>query len=97
MPPALSEDESSDAGGFSTPPRATRKSASAGAASDPNDDVDINGEDFDEQDEEGEEDEDLEEDEYVVEAIKKHIIDDDVSRSLANFTADTADGDYREA
>jgi hypothetical protein len=34
---------------------------------------------------------------YVVEAIKKHIIDDDVSRSLANFSADTADGDYREA
>lgn len=60
---ALSEDDSSDAGGFSTPPRATRKSASAGAVSDHNDDVDANGEDFDEQDEEGEEDEDLEEDE----------------------------------
>ncbi|KAL6361705.1 hypothetical protein LRP88_05180 [Fusarium phalaenopsidis] len=76
---ALSEDDSSDTGGFSTPPRATRKSASAGATSDPNDDVDANGENFDEQDEEGEEDEDLEEDEYVVEAIKKHIIDDDGS------------------
>lgn len=60
---ALSEDDSSDAGGFSTPPRATRKSASAGAVSDPNEEVAANGEDFDDQEEEGEEDEDLEEDE----------------------------------
>ncbi|RTE72182.1 hypothetical protein BHE90_013420 [Fusarium euwallaceae] len=82
MPPALSEDDSSDAGGFCTPPRDTRKSASAGAVSDPNDDVNANGEDFDDQDEDGEvgeEDEDLEENEYVVEEVKKHIIDDDGS------------------
>ncbi|RSL96017.1 hypothetical protein CEP52_011750 [Fusarium oligoseptatum] len=79
---ALSEDDSSDAGGFCTPPRDTRKSASAGAVSDPNDDVNANGEDFDDQDEDGEvgeEDEDLEENEYVVEEVKKHIIDDDGS------------------
>ncbi|KAJ4314221.1 hypothetical protein N0V84_009006 [Fusarium piperis] len=79
MPPALSEDDSSDAGGFSTPPRAMRKSASAGAASDPNDDVGANGEDFNDQDGEGEEDDELEEDEYVVEKILKHIIDRDGS------------------
>lgn len=33
---------------------------------------------------------------YVVEAIKKHIIDDDVSRILASLSAGTADGDDRE-
>ncbi|KAM0439814.1 hypothetical protein ACHAPT_000911 [Fusarium lateritium] len=80
MPPALSEDDSSDVGEFTTPPRATRKSASAGAVTDAHDDVGVNGEDFDGQDEEGEDDEeDLEEDEYVVEAIKKHIVDVDGS------------------
>ncbi|KAF4447012.1 putative chromatin-associated swi6 protein [Fusarium austroafricanum] len=75
MPPALSDEESSDVGEYTTPPRASRKkSTSAAAVSDHFDDVkpeEASG------DEDGEGDEDLDEDEFVVEAIKKHLIDDD--------------------
>lgn len=69
MPPALSEDESSDNGEFSTPPRETlRKSASAVV-----EDVDMG--DNDREGEEEDDGDDLDEDEFIVEAIKKHIVD----------------------
>ncbi|KAM5346598.1 hypothetical protein ACJ41O_009603 [Fusarium nematophilum] len=75
---ALSDDESSDFGDFPTTTRGDRKSASASAASDPQeDDVDVNGDAEEDGDEE--DDEDLGEDEYIVEAIKGHLIDADGS------------------
>ncbi|KAM0355802.1 hypothetical protein ACHAPU_000189 [Fusarium lateritium] len=76
MPPALSEDESSDVGEFTTPPRTSRrKSGSTSAVPEPVQD-DLKSEEGSE----GEDDEeDLEEDEFVVESIKKHLIDDDGS------------------
>ncbi|KAF5017738.1 hypothetical protein F66182_10308 [Fusarium sp. NRRL 66182] len=73
MPPALSDDESDVE--FTTPPRVSRnKSVSAGAASDRAENDVKPEESLDEEGDEG--DEDLDEDEFVVEAIKKHIIDD---------------------
>ncbi|KAF4972329.1 hypothetical protein FZEAL_9617 [Fusarium zealandicum] len=78
MPPALSDDESSGVGEFSTPPRVSRKSASAGAVPNaPENDVDVNGDGSDEEGDEEEDDEDLDADEYIVESIKKHMIDED--------------------
>ncbi|TVY61434.1 Chromo domain-containing protein 2 [Fusarium oxysporum f. sp. cubense] len=76
MPPALSDEESSDVGEFTTPPRASsRKSTSATAVDQLND---MKPEEaFDQED--GDEDEDLDEDEFVVEAIKKHMVYDDGS------------------
>ncbi|KAF5664884.1 putative chromatin-associated swi6 [Fusarium heterosporum] len=74
MPPALSEDESSDVGEFTTPPRTSRrKSASTSAVPEPIED-DVKPEEGSEGDDD---EEDLEEDEFVVEAIKKHLIDED--------------------
>ncbi|KAF4470994.1 chromatin-associated swi6 [Fusarium albosuccineum] len=75
---ALSDEDSSDVGDFIPPPRPSRKSASAGAASDPHeDDVDANG-DVSGGDVEGDDDDDDEEEEvYVVERIDKHLIDKD--------------------
>ncbi|KAF4998083.1 hypothetical protein FDECE_11891 [Fusarium decemcellulare] len=75
---ALSDEDSSDVGDFTPPPRPSRKSASAGAASDPHeDDVDANG-DVSGGDVEGDDDDDDEEEEvYVVERIDKHLIDKD--------------------
>lgn len=77
MPPALSDEESSDVGEFTTPPRASsRKKSTSAAAVDELDDMKA-GPASDE--EEGDEDEDLDEDEFVVEAIKKHMVYDDGS------------------
>ncbi|KAJ4259802.1 hypothetical protein NW762_007734 [Fusarium torreyae] len=74
MPPALSDEESSDVGEYTPPPRPSRnKSASAGAASDRFEDVKSE----EGSDQEGDEDDDLDEDEFIVEAIKNHLIDDD--------------------
>ncbi|KAF4345707.1 chromatin-associated swi6 [Fusarium beomiforme] len=76
MPPALSDEESSDAGEFTTPPRASRQKSTSAAAVEPVDDMKPE-EEFDQVD--GDDNEDLDEDEFVVEAIKKHLIDDDGS------------------
>ncbi|KAH7236149.1 hypothetical protein BKA59DRAFT_486399 [Fusarium tricinctum] len=79
MPPALSDEESSDVGEFTTPPRTSRtKSTSAVAAPEQIPD-DVKSDDAPEGDEDDEDDEDLDEDVFVVEAIKKHLIDDDGS------------------
>ncbi|KAK7408921.1 hypothetical protein QQX98_008925 [Neonectria punicea] len=77
MPPALSDDDSSEAGEFTIPTRSTRKSASSDAVSNANkDDVAAtNGDSADEGDEDDEDD--LEDDVFVVEAIKDHTIDED--------------------
>ncbi|KAJ4152030.1 hypothetical protein NW765_013562 [Fusarium oxysporum] len=75
MPPALSDEESSDVGEFTTPRASSRKSTSATAV-DQLDDMKPE-EAFDQED--GDEDEDLDEDEFVVEAIKKHMVYDDGS------------------
>ncbi|KAF9775635.1 hypothetical protein IL306_006234 [Fusarium sp. DS 682] len=70
---ALSDEESSDVGEFTTPPRAIRKKSTSAAAVDQFDDAKPEeGSDQDEGD-----DEDLDEDVFVVEAIKKHLMDDD--------------------
>ncbi|KAK7417392.1 hypothetical protein QQZ08_011644 [Neonectria magnoliae] len=81
-PAALSDDDFSDVGEFTIPTRSTRKSASSDAVSDANKDdvvVATNGNSADEGDEDDENDDadDLDDDVFVVEAIKKHTIDED--------------------
>ncbi|KAI1067728.1 hypothetical protein LB507_010587 [Fusarium sp. FIESC RH6] len=74
MPPALSDEETSDVGEFATPPPTTRKKSTSATVSDKFEDTKPE----DESDGDGDEDdEDLDEDEFVVEAIKKHFVDED--------------------
>ncbi|KAF7553857.1 hypothetical protein G7Z17_g3350 [Cylindrodendrum hubeiense] len=85
MPPALSDDDSSDQSEFTAPVRPTRKAASAPSidpVSDINDDeVEApNGDSADEGDEDmGSDEEGLDEDVFIVETIKDHNIDEDGS------------------
>ncbi|KAF4992438.1 hypothetical protein FGRMN_7183 [Fusarium graminum] len=74
MPPALSEDESSDVGEFTTPPRTSRRKSTSTSTVPEQIQDDVKSEQDSERDDD---EEDLEEDEFVVEAIKKHLIDDD--------------------
>ncbi|KAF5972802.1 putative chromatin-associated swi6 protein [Fusarium bulbicola] len=79
MPPALSDEESSEVGEFTTPPRASsRKKSTSAAAADQIDDMKPE-QASDDENGDGDEDEDLDEDEFVVEAIKKHMVYDDGS------------------
>ncbi|KAG8671642.1 hypothetical protein FPOAC1_004894 [Fusarium poae] len=77
MPPALSDDENSDFEEFTTPPRTARKKSTSAVVADKFGDTKDGSEE--ELDEDDDEDEDLDEDEFVVEAIKKHLIDEDGS------------------
>lgn len=81
MPPALSESESSDDGDSVVPIQATRKAATKAPSNDISDanEDDAGADNVDSADEGSEEDDDLEEDVFIVEAIKKHIIDEDGS------------------
>ncbi|KAI0509674.1 heterochromatin protein one [Xylaria bambusicola] len=92
MPPAISDDEASDAADFNAPVSTKRASAADAQAAlqdedeDEDDDVDnemldvVGDDDAKEaQDEGGEGDEDLEEDEYIVEKIVAHMIEADGS------------------
>lgn len=87
MPPALSDDEQSD---FEQPGLPIRASDSNSAEDDFASDDEpsanggaVNGAGADDEGDEGDEDDeeagDLEEDEFIVEAVKKHMIDDDGS------------------
>lgn len=84
MPPALSDDDSSDQAEFTAPTRSTRKAAEAAPidpVSDTNDD-DIkasNADSGDEDDDLGSDVEGLDEDVFIVELIKNHTIDEDGS------------------
>ncbi|XEV03810.1 hypothetical protein FSHL1_009097 [Fusarium sambucinum] len=75
MPPALSDDENSDLEEFTTPPRGARKKSTSAVVPDKFEDTKDGSEE--ELDEDDDEDEDLDEDEFVVESIKKHLIDED--------------------
>ncbi|KAM0252487.1 hypothetical protein ACHAP5_001135 [Fusarium lateritium] len=76
MPPALSDEESSDVGEFTTPPRTSRRKSTSAVAVPEQIPDDVNSDDGSEGDED---DEDLDEDEFVVEAIKSHLINEDGS------------------
>ncbi|KAM0307479.1 hypothetical protein HYE67_000849 [Fusarium culmorum] len=79
MPPALSDDENSDLEEFTTPPRATRKKSTSAVVSEKFEDTKPEDGSEEELDEDEDDDEDLDEDVFVVEAIKKHLIDEDGS------------------
>ncbi|KAL4722037.1 hypothetical protein ACLX1H_011232, partial [Fusarium chlamydosporum] len=75
MPPALSDEENSDVEEFTTPPRTSRNKSTSAAVSDKFEDV--KPEEGSGKDGEEDEDEELDEDEFVVEEIKKHFVDED--------------------
>jgi chromobox protein 1 len=87
MPPALSDDDQSDAGDFAVPVRGPVLPEKFDDDEDDDGGVEhdidaINGDDADSrvksenEDDEDDEDEDEDEEEFVVEAIKKHMVDD---------------------
>ncbi|RGP70682.1 putative chromatin-associated swi6 [Fusarium longipes] len=75
MPPALSDEENSDVEEFTTPPRTSRRKSTSAVVSEKFED--IKPEYGSDEHGEGEDDEDLDEDEFVVEAIRKHFVDED--------------------
>ncbi|KAK2595421.1 hypothetical protein QQS21_006831 [Conoideocrella luteorostrata] len=82
MPPALSEDETSDSGVEPSPLRSSRSSRSLGdniLSDDEAAPVAANGGSGDSEEDDGEEDDDMDEDVFIVETIKNHMIDEDGS------------------
>ncbi|KAI1273959.1 heterochromatin protein one [Xylaria sp. FL0933] len=83
MPPAISDDETSDVADFDVPvttKRAAATTATSAALKDEDDNemLDVVGDEgARDQDEEGDEDEDLDEDEYIVEKILAHVLEAD--------------------
>ncbi|KAJ8117196.1 hypothetical protein ONZ43_g4267 [Nemania bipapillata] len=96
MPPAISDDEASDAGEIDVPIATKRATATTTSTSvvglvnndddDDNEMLDVLGDDAKgDDDDEGDDDEDLEEDEYIVEKILGHVLEADTVEGTLKY------------